>query len=238
MTIKVYEVGGCVRDYLLGVPTKDVDFVVIGPSYEAMRAHLLSEGFDIFRETPEYLTIRCGVPEDHPLRKVTKDADFVLARKDGAYSDGRRPDEVEPGTLADDLARRDFTVNALARDPLTGEVIDLHNGIDDLAARLLVFVGDAETRISEDGLRILRGMRFAITKGFTINEPEVYNTPKSADLLREVSTDRVAVELNKMLAYDTLATLQMLEQFPHVRDAVFSRDGLSLLASMKKRRGK
>src|SRR4051812_1141546 len=102
MTIKFYEVGGCVRDELLGIPSKDIDFVVIAPSFEAMRAHLLAEKFKIFVEKQEFVTIRASVPPGHPLRQRTRDADFVLARKDSPTSDGRRPDYVEPGTLEDD----------------------------------------------------------------------------------------------------------------------------------------
>src|SRR5690606_30256826 len=113
--IQMFEVGGCVRDDLLGIPTKDVDFTVVAPSFDAMRDHLIREGFRIHVESPEFVAIRAGVPEGHPLRERTKDADFVLARKDAPTGDGRRPDFVEPGTLMDDLARRDFTVNAMAR---------------------------------------------------------------------------------------------------------------------------
>ena len=128
--IHFFEVGGCVRDSLLGRNTKDIDFTVVAPSFGAMRQHLLNEGFTIHVENPEFQTIRCGVPEGHVLRKRTKDADFVWARHEGPYSDGRHPDWVEPGTLLDDLERRDFTVNAIARgvdghiiDPFDGQVI-------------------------------------------------------------------------------------------------------------------
>ena len=109
----IYQVGGSLRDECLGRPCKDFDFSVEAPSYEAMREHLVQDGYTIFLEKPEYLTIRARFPKGHPQERVC--ADFVLCRKDGFYSDGRRPDTVEPGTIYDDLARRDFTMNAMAR---------------------------------------------------------------------------------------------------------------------------
>lgn len=133
--VVLFEVGGCVRDDLLNIPTKDIDFVAIAPSFDALRQHVLDEGFKIFIERPEFGTIRVSVPKNHPLRKKVKDADFVLARKDGPSTDGRRPDFVEPGTLCEDLARRDFTVNAMARAVGSDIIIDPFNGQRDLGVR-------------------------------------------------------------------------------------------------------
>lgn len=234
MSVKVYEVGGCVRDDLLGVPTKDVDFVVEAGSYDEMREHLVKEGFKLFLEKPEFLTVRCGVPKGHPLREVTRDADFVLARKDGAYSDGRHPDEVVPGTLADDLARRDFTVNAMARDPYTREVFDHHGGREDLESRVLRFVGDPMTRVREDGLRVLRGFRFMLTKefGFAAETEQALFSREAAEMLKSVSVERVREELEKMLKFDSERTVALLGGADHLRKAVF-RDRLRFSATLK-----
>jgi len=235
--IRLYEVGGAVRDELLGVPTKDVDFAVEAPSFEDMRRHVVEHlGLRIFLESPEHLTIRAGIPKGHKLRERCKDADFVLCRKDGPTKDGRRPEYVEPGTISDDLARRDFTVNAIARCAESGKLFDPHNGVDDLRAELLCFVGNAEERIREDALRLLRGVRFSITKGFTIDEAWHFNSPAMLAGLPAVSTERVREELDKMFAHDTLATLKLFEDFPNLRDVVFERDGLSLMPTMKKRK--
>lgn len=241
--IRLFEVGGCVRDDLLGVTSKDVDFAVEAPSFEAMEAHILAQGMRIFQRKPEFLTIRAGVPKSHPLRKRCSDADFVMCRRDGASLDGRRPESVSPGTIFDDLARRDFTVNAIARDP-DGALLDPHGGAEDLRARLLRFVGDGETRIREDALRILRGLRFSITKGLTIDEPHLFNDPAMVSLLDRqtadgrfaVATDRIRGELDKAFAFDTLATLVALESLPNLRSVIFSREGLSLSATMRKRK--
>lgn len=231
-TIKLYEVGGCVRDELLGKPSKDVDFTVVAPSFEAMREHLRAEGFKIFVEKPEFATIRAAVPDGHVLRERTRDADFVHARKDGPTKDGRRPAYTEPGTLADDLARRDFTVNALARDPFTGEVIDRHGGLEDLKALRLRFVGDPAERIREDGLRVLRGFRFSITKGL-VPTPETWaalTSLEAARMLSCVSVERRREEVEKMFAHSTPDALTLLgELSSDMWEAIF-RGGLRLSA--------
>lgn len=232
---KVYEVGGCVRDSILSIPSKDVDFVVVAPSYDVMRAYLVEEGFKIYIEKPEYVTIRCNVPAGHPLRVRTKDADFVLARKDGPSSDGRRPDYVEPGTLLDDLSRRDFTINAIARDPYTNELVDPFHGVEDLKTRTLRFVGNPYDRIREDGLRVMRGIRFSITKNLSLEcdtEQALYSV-LAATMLNCVSIERIREELEKMLAHDTLLSLTVLAGLPqYLLEAIF-RSGLRLSASLK-----
>lgn len=231
--VRLFEVGGCVRDELLGIPSKDVDFAVEAPSFEGMKRHIEERmGLKVFLVKEEFLTIRAGVPKGHPLRERCKDADFVLCREDGPTFDGRRPKFVKPGTILDDLARRDFTVNAIAKCAETGEIIDPHGGRSDLRSRLLDFVGDGEERIKEDALRILRGVRFSITKGLTIDEPWLFND----HIPESVSAERIREELNKMLAHDTLAVLRVFEDFPILRDSIFRREGLSLEATQKKRR--
>ena len=235
MSVRFFEVGGCVRDDLLGIPSKDVDFVCEAPSFEAMEQHLREEGFKLYLITPEFVTIRCSVPKTHPLRERCKDADFVLARRDGPTADGRRPQFVEAGTLADDLARRDFTVNALARD-IDGKVIDLHGGVEDLENRLLRFVGDPMERIREDGLRVMRGWRFSITKGFKVESEtlKALRSEEAARMLSCVSLERIREELEKMVAHDTLASIDLLHELSEqMRQAIF-RDPLRLSATLKK----
>jgi tRNA nucleotidyltransferase (CCA-adding enzyme) len=240
-TLTFWEVGGCVRDELLGLHTKDVDFAVVAEGlapgqdpFRFMVDHLVAEGFKVHQERPEFVTVRAGVPQGHPLRERTKDADFVLARRDGMSTDGRRPDFVEVGTLEDDLARRDFTVNALARAE-DGTLVDPHGGQADLEARLLRFVGVPEDRVREDGLRVLRGLRFMVCKGLTptVETWDVLNSQLAADMLGCVATERVRDELERMLAHDTLATLALLAELEdRVRVALFP-EGLRLSATMK-----
>lgn len=236
-----FEVGGCVRDSLLGLSSKDVDFSVVAQeglfndaatAFAALEEHLTEQGFKIFESRAEFLTIRAQVAAGHPLRERTNVADFVLARKDGPYSDGRRPDFVLPGSLEDDIFRRDVTVNALCRN-IDGELIDLVGGLDDLNNRLLRFVGDAKQRVSEDGLRVLRLLRFEITKGFKMDDEAwlVCTSEFGAEQLGKVSAERVREELNKMFRANTLASLQLFTELPkHTREAIF-RDGLRLDAT-------
>lgn len=235
--MKFYEVGGAVRDSLLGIESKDVDFAVEAESFAAMEQGLIDRGFKIFLSTPEFLTIRAQVPASEvALYRRTRTADFVLCRKDSATGDGRRPDSVEPGTIYDDLARRDFTVNAIARDPETGSLLDPHGGERDLAVRMLQFVGNPIRRVEEDGLRVLRGYRFMITKELTPTEGTwaVLDSPLASAMLHKVSAERIREELEKMFAHDNLGTLQLLAGFAMRHHNAIWRDGLRLMPTMKK----
>ena len=234
--MKLFEVGGCVRDALLGVDAKDVDFAVVAESFEAMEEGIKADGLKIFLSKEEFGTIRAGVPKSHPLRARCSDADFVLCRVDGPSSDGRRPDWVKPGTILDDLARRDFTVNAIARCVETGALLDPHGGQADLEAKRLRFVGDPMTRIREDGLRVLRGFRFALTKGLTptFETWKALNSPLAAEMLLSVSADRMLLEVNKMFAFGTLEALAALANISAPVKAAIFRDGLRMAATLKK----
>ena len=236
-----FEVGGAVRDSLLGLTSKDVDFSVVAEgvfptadsAFLEMEAQLVKQGFQIFESRREFLTIRARVPKGHALETRTSVADFVLARRDGPYSDGRRPDWVAPGTLADDLARRDFSVNSLARST-DGTLVDLFGGVEDLDARLLRFVGDPMKRIAEDGLRVARGFRFNITKGFDVEEStwDALVSEFAAEMLSKVSIERVREELVKMFRANTLHSLRLLGELPRYTQEAIFRDGLRLDATM------
>jgi len=241
------EVGGAVRDKFLGVNSKDVDFVAIpinpkrfanaDEAFATLVNVLKVDGFKVFLETPEFFTVRAQVPTWHPVRKRTAVADFVLARKDGPSSDGRRPDFVLPGTLMDDLQRRDFTVNAMAI--LNDELIDPFGGREDLDNRLIRFVGNPMDRIAEDGLRVIRALRFLITKsGFTLERETFHaiNSNFAAEMLMKVSVERIREELEKMFSADSIGTMKLLYQvfsLNSLQDAIF-RDGLRLQPTLKK----
>lgn len=255
--MKMYMVGGAVRDEILGVKSKDIDFTVVledgefgngRPPFEAMCYKLSRMGFKIFLETPEYLTVRAqfpgkfkdrkGVPVPRYDSRLT--ADFVLARKESDYTDGRRPDVVEPGTLEDDLARRDFTMNAIAKAP-DGSLIDPFNGVRDIEARCIKAVGDPFVRLSEDALRAVRAMRFSVTKGFWI-KPDLAFAMQSNEVLYQIasriSDERIQQELSKMFRYDTVKSLAILNEYRALTRAMFSGN-VSLDATLKtKGRGK
>jgi len=218
MNFRTYLVGGAVRDELLGLPCKDLDFVVIAPSFDAMRAMLLEQGCKIFVEKPEFLTIRAK----HPTLGCV---DFACARKDGNYTDGRRPDAVAVAeTLEQDLERRDFTCNAIAKSLEHGRLLDPHKGQKDIEDRLLRCVGSARARMGEDKLRAFRALRFAITKGFRIGT-EIQEaidslTPMQFD---GVSTERIREELFKMFKHETERSFKLLFEFRVLCEVVRKR---------------
>jgi tRNA nucleotidyltransferase (CCA-adding enzyme) len=228
--VRYWQVGGFVRDRLLGVASKDVDYAVEAPSYDAMLADIKLRGGTVFLESPQYSTVRAKLPGGLA-------ADFVLCRKDGQYSDGRRPDSVEPGTLYDDLARRDFTVNAIAYDETTGEYVDPFHGRAYLEQNLLVCVGNARDRFNEDALRLLRALRFHVTKGFNFGDDILgcLTHPDLAQRLKEtVSVERKREELTRCFAHDTPKTLALLARYPRVSEACFSDGNLWLLPTQQK----
>lgn len=205
--IKTYLVGGSVRDELCGIQPKDLDYAVEAESFDAMLAWIKERG-KIFLVKPEFLTVRAHLKDGEP-------ADYVLCRKEGSYSDGRRPDVVEPGTIFDDLARRDFTCNAIARSE-DGTYIDPHEGRKDLSNKLLRCVGKAEDRFSEDALRMLRAIRFSITKEL-IMDIEILDSFCNKTLLSKlrnnVSSDRKRDELEKCFRFNTKLTIDTLSYF-------------------------
>jgi tRNA nucleotidyltransferase (CCA-adding enzyme) len=223
MELKYYIVGGYVRDKLLGVKSKDVDFAVEAPSYEAMKNDLLSKGVQIFQERPEFLTIRGSHPKYGGV-------DYVLCRKESFYSDGRRPDSVSIGTIEDDLARRDFTINAIAMSEDGEDLIDPFDGIIDLEDKYLRCVGNAKERFSEDYLRMVRAVRFKITKDLHMDLDIALCLIDDEMLanLKKVSKERIYEELRKCFEYDTKITLDFFKAFDKLSDVIFGECGIKL----------
>lgn len=218
MTIHFFEVGGCVRDEIMGIESHDIDFTVEARDFAHMKGVLVMRGFTIFLENEKHFTIRARFPKSQERGGQT--ADFVLARKDGPSSDGRHPDFVEQGTILDDLARRDFTMNAIAKD-IHGNIIDPFGGREDIANCIIRAVGDSNKRIQEDGLRILRALRFSVTKDFIIDPALVIAINDNVDLLRSVSVERVREEMHKMFMHDTGMAFEVVNDFPGVKNIVF-----------------
>jgi tRNA nucleotidyltransferase (CCA-adding enzyme) len=225
--IKFYLVGGAVRDELMGTRVNDFDYSVEAPSYEAMRAAIIERGGTIFLETPQYFTIRAKVPKFGA-------ADFVLCRKEGAYTDGRRPDSVEIGTLYDDLARRDFTINAIAKNE-EGNYIDFFGGIQDIRDGLIRCVGNPLERFTEDYLRIFRALRFSITKNMQIG----HNTQLAIEnivggsnpWINSISVERIYEELRKMFAANSMSSIRLLDKY-HLLETVLAA-GIKLEPALK-----
>lgn len=220
--MKLYKVGGYVRDQILGIPSKDIDYAIEAESYEAMKLEFVKMGGTIFVENPEYVTIR-GKLNNEP-------ADFVLCRKDGYYSDSRRPDDIQPGTLYDDLARRDFTVNAIAIDE-HGNYIDPFGGIDDIKKRVIRCVGSVD-RIIEDSLRMLRALRFAITKDFLLDNSVHGMIETHYELIKKISRERIYEELKRMLDANTSKTFQIMSMYPDLFKMIFTECNVGLTSTL------
>ena len=187
-----YAVGGCVRDALLGREVNDYDLTVNVPP-EVTEACFA--GYKVIETGLKHGTVTV-VLEGHNV-------EITSFRVDGGYTDLRRPDSVRfTSSLAEDLSRRDFTVNAMAYSPETG-LADLFGGREDLQRRLIRCVGDPDTRFGEDALRILRALRFASVLGFEIEPATAASVLKNADNLTHISAERVFAELKKLMAGET-----------------------------------
>ncbi len=178
--------GGCVRDRLLGHAPKDYDIAT-----SAVPGQVL-ELFPGSNEVGAHFGVviaKCG---GHHVEIAT-------FRTDGSYRDGRRPENVTYSTPQEDARRRDFTINGLFEDPDSGEVIDYVGGLADIKAGIVRAIGDPLARFAEDGLRLLRAVRFAAMLDFTI-EPETDKaTRQCAHLLDRISPERIRDEFSKIL---------------------------------------
>ena len=203
---QAYCVGGCVRDSLLGRMPEDWDVTTSALPEETMKVF----GNRAIPTGLKHGTVTVCCQEG----KV----ETTTFRRDGVYADHRHPEQVTfTPDLTEDLARRDFTVNAMATD-LRGTVYDPFDGQADLQEGILRCVGDPERRFSEDALRILRCLRFAAVLGFSI-EPETGKALLTCrNLLREMAPERVHEELTKLLCGPWAASV--LRRYPDVIGAV------------------
>lgn len=181
-----YFAGGCVRDRLMGHEPTDYD---IATSATPM---------DIARIFPRVQTVgeSFGVMLVRVHSHVIQVATF---RTEGVYSDGRHPDTVAFSDAQHDASRRDFTINGLFENPLTGEVIDYVGGKDDIEQKLVRAIGDPYARLREDRLRMLRAVRFAARFGFSIHPETADAIRTGAEHLQGVSRERIGQELSRML---------------------------------------
>lgn len=183
-----YLVGGCVRDTLMGNEPHDYDMTT-----SALPQQMLTvfDGCKIIETGLKHGTVTL-LTDGGPIEITT-------FRIDGEYKDNRRPENVIfTPKLSEDLARRDFTVNAIAMDK-EGNLVDLYGGENDIHSKIIRCVGDPEKRFNEDGLRILRALRFASTLNFEIHPDTEKAIFKLSYLLKNISAERVREELFKLL---------------------------------------
>jgi poly(A) polymerase len=242
---KLYRVGGCIRDAILGIDSKDIDFTfvldnldqTVEEGFVQMEAWMKERKYEIFLSTPDMFTIRAKFPKGDKNEGLV--ADFVMARKETGYIEGTRRPILELGNVEDDLIRRDFTLNALAEDE-DGNLIDLFGGVADLKVGLLRTPLDPKITMMDDPLRILRALRFSITKGFAI-DLKIFDAIAQPEILEKlektVSAERIRDEVFKMMKHDTVKTLELFrtmeEIIPGFTSLVFGR-GLWLEPTFKK----
>jgi tRNA nucleotidyltransferase (CCA-adding enzyme) len=198
-------VGGCVRDQLLGAPIHDWDLASSAPP-QAARALLVARGARVIDTGLRHGTLTAFL--DNLAVEVT------TYRTEGPYLDARRPSEVSFSTsLVDDLARRDFTMNALAFHPARG-LVDPFGGQADIQAKLIRTVGDVEQRLGEDALRVLRALRFASVLGFAFAPGLAEALHRAAPRLAQLAPERLQPELMQLLKGDGVC--EVLLGFPDV----------------------
>ncbi|MEK6676349.1 MAG: CCA tRNA nucleotidyltransferase [Planctomycetota bacterium] len=184
--------GGCVRDPLLNLAPKDYD--VATNATPARIRELYPKSREVGAQFGVMLVRRWGW-----------DIEVATFRADGAYSDGRHPDEVRFGTMEEDARRRDFTINGVFYDPITDRVIDLVGGCADLRAGVIRTIGDPQQRFQEDHLRLIRAVRFSARLGFSIEESTRKAMRELAAELGTVSPERIWQELERILIHPSRA---------------------------------
>ncbi len=207
---EAYIVGGCVRDAILGREPQDWDITT------SARPEQVKE---LFRRT-----IDTGIQHGTVTVMLDKEGfEVTTYRIDGKYEDSRHPKEVTfTPNLVEDLKRRDFTINAMAYNEETG-LIDIFGGIQDMQQKMIRCVGDARARFGEDALRMMRAIRFSAQLGYTIEEETKEAISELAPNLKNISAERIQVELVKLLvspnphylrvAYETGVTAVILPEF-------------------------
>ncbi|MDO8561198.1 MAG: CCA tRNA nucleotidyltransferase [bacterium] len=188
---EAYLVGGCVRDLLIGREPKDWD-ITTNAKPEQIQA--------LFKETfyeNDYGTVGVVTESADPRLKVVEITPY---RIEGKYSNARHPDEVKfSEKLEDDLKRRDFTINAIAYEPDSGKIIDLHSGMEDIKRRVIATVGKPGERFAEDALRTLRAVRISAELDFAIEAETAAGIAANAGQLEKISRERVRDELLRIL---------------------------------------
>ena len=194
MGLEAYAVGGYVRDYYLHRPSSDIDVVVVGSGVDVAEALAKELGG---AKVAVYKTYGTAM-----VRWRDVEVEFVGARKESYRRESRNP-IVEPGTLEDDQRRRDFTINAMAwciNGDRFGELVDPFGGMEDLEDCIIRTPCEPDKTFSDDPLRMMRAVRFASQLGFDIDDDTFDGISRQAERINIITKERIAVELNKILA--------------------------------------
>lgn len=190
---EAYWAGGCVRDMLLGKDPQDYDIVTNAKPEQIEK--IVAKTIPVGKQFGVILAVEKG----HHFEIAT-------FRSDSGYSDGRRPDAVFFTSAEEDAKRRDFSINGIFFDPIQKKVLDYVEGLKDLNAKLIKFIGDPEQRINEDHLRIIRAIRLKNSLNFGYHPDTYAALKKYAHLAAKVSGERLREEMNKILLCDHIAS--------------------------------
>jgi tRNA nucleotidyltransferase (CCA-adding enzyme) len=203
---KIYEngheafiVGGCVRDSILGIEPNDYDITTDAKPNQII---------EIFKE---YKIINNGIKHGTVGVIIDKDVyEITTYRIESEYEDNRRPREVKfTSSIVEDLKRRDFTINSIAYNYKRG-LIDEFEGVNDIHKKVIKTVGDPDERFNEDGLRIIRAIRFSSKLGFNIENKTLKSIYKNADIVKKISKERITEEVNKIILSEKPGQLILL----------------------------
>ena len=212
---EAFLIGGSVRDFVMGLPIGDIDITTNATPEEVKQVF---SNFRVIETGIKHGTVTVLI-NNEPLEITTY-------RSEGTYSDNRHPDSVVfSNSLADDVVRRDFTMNGIAYDFDNG-FCDLVGGLEDIKNKTIRCIGNAETRFNEDALRILRAMRFSAVLGFEIEEETRKAIHKCKDLLKNISAERISEEFTTLIcgknAYNVLQEFSDVVTvfIPEIRECV------------------
>ena len=192
-----YIVGGCVRDYLMGIPPHDYDITTsaLPEEVKAIFPHTVDTGIE--HGTVTVIIDKIGY-------------ELTTYRIDGEYKDNRHPEQVIfTDKLAGDLSRRDFTVNAIAYNDQRGYV-DMFGGMEDIKKAIIKGVGEPSKRFQEDALRMMRALRFSAQLNFSIEENTMLALKENAQLIKNISIERIREEFFKLIISDHNERLDLL----------------------------
>lgn len=185
---EAYLVGGCVRDALMGKEPHDFDLTTNATPDEMLKCF---SGMRIIETGLKHGTVT--------VVSEGENVEITTYRIDGKYTDNRHPEEVLfTRNIHEDLSRRDFTVNAIAYSPKDG-IVDIFNGREDITNKIIKCVGNPDARFNEDGLRIIRALRFASVLGFSIDEKTAKSIHNNKELLKNISAERIFTEMKKLI---------------------------------------
>jgi tRNA nucleotidyltransferase (CCA-adding enzyme) len=212
---EIYLVGGCVRDLLRGKKPKDWDMTTNAKPEEILG--LFGEDEAFYENNFGTVSVK-NEEEDMTLRNV----EITPYRLEGHYSDNRRPDDITwSSKLEDDLARRDFTINAIAYSIINNSIVDIFEGLKDIKDKIIRAVNIPSDRFQEDALRMMRAIRLASELGFTLNMETAEAINQKADLLKKIAMERIQMEFTRIvMSSEPLIGINMAQKLGLVKHIV------------------